>query len=291
MNPDKSGVTTEHTVAGKPRGNGVGREKADRGPVPAPGSGPSAVPPPAVKPELMDLRPDGFFRPPDYRWQLAVRAAAGAFVPPEWTDAWVRTGEALLAAPPDATPATPELAAAADARALALADPGSRRLEVEARLLARQPVAVIAARTGLTAAAVEAYAALFYAVADRLAARGYVVHVVVGLHAGGDAYAAHARMLCYAGGPLVADAVFDALADPVLGGAACSPEVAEVRRLARLALEVRAEPVTPANAVRWARLGLLQAKAEAGRPGRRVRWTSAPGGGAGRATSGAPPRA
>ena len=145
---------------------------------------------------------------------------------------------------------------------LALSGPESLRLEVEARLLARQPAEAIADRTGLTAAAVEAYAALFYAVADRLVHRGYIVHCVIGLHESADAHAAHVRMMCYDGRSLVADAVFDALADPAPGGAACSPEVAERRRLVRLALRLRAEPVTSKNAPRWARLGLLQAQAE-----------------------------
>ena len=221
---------------------------------------PAGSTPAAARPGLLDLNPTGTFRPPDYRWRLALRLAAGEFVPAEWIDAWVRVGEALLAALPDA-PAVPTLAAAADARELALDGPGPLRLEVEARLLARQPPDAVADRTGLTAAAVEAYAALFYAVADRLAHRGYIVHCVIGLHEAGDAHAAHVRMMCYHYGPLMADAVFDALADPAPGGAACGPEVAERRRLVRLALDVRAEPVTPANAPRWARLGLLQARA------------------------------
>jgi hypothetical protein len=289
MNPGKVGRTAEDAVAGKSKGKGSGPAKSVGDPVAAPGDRPSDAPPPAT-PGLMDLQPDGPFRPPDYRWQLAGRAAAGAFVPAEWVDAWVQTGQALLACPRDAAAVPPPLAAAAAARELALADPFSRRVEVEARLLAGQPVAAVAAPTGLTAAAVEAYAALFYAVADRLAARSYVVHAVVGLHAAGDAYAAHTRMLCYAGGPVVADAAFDAVADPLLVGTACTPEVAERRRLVRLALEVRAEPVTHANGLRWARLGLLQAKVEAGRPAGRTRWASAPGGGVGRVASGAPGR-
>ena len=212
-------------------------------------------------PDWLDLNPAGTFRPPDYRWRLALRLAAGEFAPAEWIDAWVRVGEALLAAPPDIS-TVPTLAAAADARALALDGPGPLRLEVEARLLARQPPDAVADRTGLAAAAVEAYAALFYAVADRRAARGYIVHCVIGLHESADPHAAHVRMMCFDGGSFVADAVFDALADPAPGGAACSPEVAERRRLVRLALRVRAEPVTPANAPRWARLALLQARAD-----------------------------
>ena len=97
--------------------------------------------------------------------------------------------------------------------------------------------------------------------ADRRAARGYIVHCVIGLHESADPHAAHVRMMCFDGGSFVADAVFDALADPAPGGAACSPEVAGRRRLVRLALRVRAEPVTPANAPRWARLALLRARA------------------------------
>ncbi len=215
------------------------------------GSSGNTTPAP-TSPCWLDLNPTGPFRPPDYRWRLATRLAAGEFVPAEWVDAWVRVGRALLANLPDVS-AVPTLAAAADARALALGGPAPLRLEVEARLLARQPADAVAARTGLTAAAVEAYAALFYAVADRLAHRSYVIHCVVGLHESSDAYAAHARMMCYDGGPLVADAVFDALADPAPGG----PAIAEQRRGVMLALALRAEPVTAANVVRWARLALL----------------------------------
>jgi len=260
VDPGEVGRKSKADGAGRPADEVAGKS-AGEGKPPGADAGPDGHTIPApTNPCWLDLDPAGLFRPPDFRWRLASRLAAGEFVPAEWIDEWVRVGRRVLAVPPDAS-AVPTLAAAADARTLALDGPGPLRLEVEARLLARQPADAVADRTGLTAAAVEAYAALFYAVTDSLTHRGYVTHCVVGLHESVAAHAAHVRMLCYDGGPLVADAVFDALADPVLVGAGRGPDAAELRRLVRLALELRAEPVTEANGLRWVRLGLLQARA------------------------------
>ena len=90
--------------------------------------------------------------------------AAGVKVPPGWVDGWVRRAVETLApaAAGDTSQAAAELAAVAVAREIAETGPELRRVEVEAG----QPPDVVAARVGLPVAVVEAYAALFFAVAD-----------------------------------------------------------------------------------------------------------------------------
>jgi hypothetical protein len=180
-------------------------------------------------------------------------------VPSEWVDRWVRLGEELLTTPPGPAAAAPELAAAAAARDLAGHGSYWRRVEVEARLLAGEPAAAVAGKASLPAGVVEAYAALFYAVEDRLTCPGYVVGRAIRLYApGAEADAGvQVRMLGYRGGPRVVDVVLAAVAPSRGGGAGDPPVDPRLLRLARLAVGVRATPVTPKNAGTWARVYAL----------------------------------
>lgn len=86
-----------------------------------------------------------------------------------------------------------------------------QRAEVEARLLARQDDEDIAARCGLTAAAVRAYHDLFFQVRDVLGAEFYIHNVVLGpqVDAGlsEDDTDILLKLLGYAHGPLMVDLV------------------------------------------------------------------------------------
>lgn len=216
--------------------------------------------PPRPPANLLELRPGGAFRPPDYRWQLARRLADGEFIPSEWVDSWVLLAEEVLTTPPGPVWNSPDLRAAGAARELAEREPCWQRVEVEARLLAGESVEVIAAKAGLTTAAVEAFAALFFAVADRIEYSGYVLHVVIRLYAPGSEsdLGVQARLLGYTGGPHVLDAVLDSVDRPgVRPDEDVSSEDRELRELTRLALGLRMAPVTAENAVTWARLYFL----------------------------------
>jgi hypothetical protein len=124
----------------------------------------------------MDLIRDapGPLRPPSWRWGLASAYAAAGVEDgdPGLDDPWVRRALAFQqsvarSGADDAigAGADPDVAAA---RALREAADPRKRWEAEARLLARQDDAAVAARCGLTPGAVAAYEALFFAVRDRL---------------------------------------------------------------------------------------------------------------------------
>jgi hypothetical protein len=99
----------------------------------------------------------------------------------------------------------------------ATADP-LKQAELEARLLARQTDAEIAARVGLSAAAVAAYHDTYYCVRDRLGAEHYVINVCIGekVHTGlteGDS-GLLLKLLGFLRGPAVLDQLLDYFADP-----------------------------------------------------------------------------
>lgn len=221
--------------------------------------------PPRPPAGLLDLRPDGPFRPPDYRWQLAARLAAGERVPKKWVDRWVRRAKQVLAARPGRAVKAPDLRAIEAARELAERGTYWQKVEVEARLLAAESAAAIAAKTGLTAAAVEAYAELFYAVADRLKHPGYIIHQVIRLHSPGAEtdIGTHVRVYGLYGGPLVLDVTLAAVARP--GGDAGADGAGGHGRLhqrVRLSLGLRTTPWTQKNAMRWMRLYALMRECE-----------------------------
>lgn len=117
------------------------------------------------------------FRPPDWRRRRAEALAAGPAARrcSRHDDRWVQRYKRFLSGWHAADPAVRGLAARSDPacfHAFRLADAGttSRRQltrAVETRLLAGQPAADVAGRTGTEAETVEAYAALFFDLADR----------------------------------------------------------------------------------------------------------------------------
>ena len=216
--------------------------------------------PPRPPTNWLDQRPDGAFRPPDYRWWLANRLAAGEWVPDSWIDSWVLRAEELLTTPPSPWLDAPDLRALAAARDLYERGPSWQRIEVEARLLAGETIEAIAAKTGVSIGAVVAFAALFFAVADRIESSGYVLHVVLRLYAPGNEsdIGVQARLLGYTAGSHVLDAVLDSVDRPgVRPDEDVSAENRELRNLARLALGLRMTSVTESNAVVLARLYFL----------------------------------
>jgi len=115
---------------------------------------------------------------PDADWQRAVRAAAGSpcrdAKNPGWVGRAVRYLRALAAC---ATPADP---AVDDAYALRCSADKLARGVLEARLLADQPAAEIAAACALPVEAVEAYAALFFDVAGKLDSQFHIIRTAIG---------------------------------------------------------------------------------------------------------------
>jgi len=135
---------------------------------------------------ITSLRQDAYNRPLDWRWQLAGQVVDNQTPLP--SDADLRLVQAvffqreLAACENDAqrqrvAAACPALS---QAHKLWRSGPLLLRLEVEARILARESFQVIAWKTGLTPATVAAYEALFFHVTDRLQATGWITHQVIG---------------------------------------------------------------------------------------------------------------
>ena len=223
-------------------------------------------------PDVTDLHPDSGLRPVNFRWSLARRLAAKAIVPRSWIDPWVDLGARLLTAPPGAVHDDPALGAVAAARDLAAAD--WPRVAVETRLLAGESVDVIAAKEGLTPAAVAAYEALHYAVTDMLSAPGYITHRAVAPNGPLDPdIRVHVRSFGYRYGPLVADAVLAAFTRPPPGPDA-PLEVRRRHRMSRLVVEFQALQPDDRNYGKLVRLYFLGQEHER-RVGRHRRATGA----------------
>lgn len=96
--------------------------------------------------------------------------------------------------------------------------PALRRAEIEARLLARQADDAIAARCGLSAAAVGAYHDLFFNVRDALDAGIYIYSIAIGPKAFAGLTENDVdillKMLGYAHGPLMVDAALRYFRNP-----------------------------------------------------------------------------
>jgi hypothetical protein len=139
--------------------------------------------------------------------------------------------------------------------ARALLTPVAKRLrvEVEARLLAGQPSAAIAAATGVRPGAVEMYHDGYYDCRPRLAATGYIRHAFLGgVPPEGDLSAPPLGLLRWVGffgGPYALDEVLGALDPPPAHAGTTAAELARhaVRLAARAALAARLLPVADAQ--------------------------------------------
>ena len=161
-----------------------------------------------------ELHPDNPLRPPDWRWRLAEgpvephlrRRADRACDPWAGRVAAYRRDQGLVSGTRRHGPAATDPALAA---AIRIRESPRLRLEVEARLLARQGYAEVAARCGLGTDAVEAYERAFFAVADRLDASDYIEVVVVGTSWLGGVPDQNevTRRVAYRGGPIMLEAV------------------------------------------------------------------------------------
>ncbi len=109
----------------------------------------------------------------------------------------------------------PHLAAAV---ALSQDAPQFRRWELEARLLAREPVEVVAGRFGLTSEAVGAYVSLYFDVLHVLDATDYMVLQVIGLSPLRTFtemdVGVWLKFYAYMGGPHVLESLLDYYANP-----------------------------------------------------------------------------
>jgi hypothetical protein len=89
--------------------------------------------------------------------------------------------------------------------------PPPNRLEIEARILARQSAREIARRFGISAEAVVTFEALFFGVADRLDAATFIMTQVIGVDPrrsdGRPDYATLLKMVAYQGGPPALEAM------------------------------------------------------------------------------------
>jgi hypothetical protein len=136
--------------------------------------------------ELCRLRPTSPLRPSDYRWRLAGVLARRPRLPlRKYADAAVLRALRYLRAlgrcrrEADRRRLARHMPDLARAHALHHDGPQERRWAVEARVLANEPVEVIAAKHGLDSAVVETYEQLFFAERPRLGSRDYVMCCVV----------------------------------------------------------------------------------------------------------------
>ena len=216
---------------------------------------------------ISDVHPSSPYRLPSWRWSLAqqiienphrrLRRFADAAV----DRALAYQKEKALArycapAEHEALAATfPDLDAAFT---LFASLPPPRRWEVEGRLLAAQPFEAIAARCSISHAAVAAYEALFFNVADRLHQRSYVLFQVIGQHLFGDLTASVPdpesllKFFAYFGGSHVLDAVIGPLLGPA--GGTSIPNDERTARLLRMAIAAYTVPVDQTTAAGLLRL-------------------------------------
>lgn len=165
-------------------------------------------------------RPDNPRRPPDWRWQRGNEIVSGASrhihgrddATMQYICKFIRLlnrcrSETDHLAALDAAPAL------YDAYTLYRAEdvPSAHRWELEARILAREPVAAIGSKLGLTAATVEMYERVFFDVISRLQHASLIMHTVIGQAAqtglAEREYDGLWKLLGFTGGPAVLDAV------------------------------------------------------------------------------------
>ena len=156
-----------------------------------------------------------FSRPPCWRWKRAQSlATSGRPLDPRIDDEWVSLARSAIMG---VNGHKPQVAATIEARDFSFAEPPERRWEMDARLLTDEPLDRVARRFGITPAAVEAYAALFFDVRGVRAASDWLLVRAVGYRPGigfakGD-LAGVWKFAAYRGGALLLDAVIAAATD------------------------------------------------------------------------------
>jgi hypothetical protein len=206
---------------------------------------------------LIDLRPESPYRPVDWRYRLAEAILSGQLPPSRGRlDPWVGRVIRFLSdqsagkddAPcPGSALLDPALLAAFQVRS---AVDSRLRSELEARVLAGQSTAAIAALCGLPPEVVEAHVHVFFDLEGRLGASDYVTSVVIGIvpHEGLTDIDALMKCFAYSGGAHVLDAVIAVLdAGKLAGGGATSAESAN-EKLIRMAIAARGLAVNAKNA-------------------------------------------
>jgi hypothetical protein len=172
--------------------------------------------------DILDLDREAPLRPPSWRWERAkVERTDGrlARLLNKSDDDWVRRAREFLAARSRCHSPYDFLVLAQKYPRLIHADRLEResllrtKWEMQARLLAGESYERIAERVKVHPETIAWYAALFFDVADRLANKGWVAHVVLGeslqcgLHE--REYDMLWKIYGYIGGPVVLDAMVD----------------------------------------------------------------------------------
>jgi len=180
-------------------------------------------------------------------------------VPPEWIDEWVLLAQELLTTDLKLAGITPDLVAVAAARELYEKGPYWTQVEVESRLLAAESFEEIAKKTGLTAATVEAFEALFFAVRHRLGASGVITSQVIGIHSerANHDVGIQLRLMAYVSGPIVFDVMLDAVRTEGVDDGA-DAELRKRRKWSLINLKLRMVPVNNRTLMKWFRLWALQ---------------------------------
>jgi hypothetical protein len=176
----------------------------------------------APKHDVLDLDKDAPLRPPSWRWERAKLERADAKLARLWRstdDEFVKKARDFQAARARCKTSYDFLMLGRRYPRLIHADRLERephihtKWEIQARLLAGETYERIAERVKVHPEAVAWYAALFFDVADRLANKGWVAHVVLGeslqcgLHE--REYDMLWKIYGYIGGPIVLDAMVD----------------------------------------------------------------------------------
>jgi hypothetical protein len=157
---------------------------------------------------------------PAWRWELANRLVDDKADCRKCKDPAVRAATALVerltAEEPGGGPVCRRRAVAPSLEAAhrIYRDGGLRRSELEARILANQPIAEIADRCHVSADTISSFEELFFAVRPHLQSWGWICAMVIGdgLRRGfaNDELGALWRAFGYFGGPFVLDALVDA---------------------------------------------------------------------------------
>jgi hypothetical protein len=161
----------------------------------------------------------------DWRWRLAAHLAEGQGpIPRCWSDGWVRRAARFAEALRHCRNADgvlrlpPRMSAIDQAYRLYVGPESLRRWEVEARLLAGESFAQVAAKCDSTPDVIAAYHALFFDVQGSLEACDYIVNVVIGPKAHGGLSEADTEVILklfgYTYGSPLLDAVLAYYRDP-----------------------------------------------------------------------------
>jgi hypothetical protein len=134
---------------------------------------------------IVDISPINPFRPPDWRWKRAIHLHDERAEPHRRDDRWTRLALRLVerveagGTPPGRRRTGTDIVLD-DAHALRYAADPRGRWEIEARVLAGQEPAEIAACLGVAIDAVEAYLALFFDIGNRLDRLDYIATFAFG---------------------------------------------------------------------------------------------------------------